>query len=62
MIESEIFPSQRVFISVFGREIEEKVDKYSQSGYRSSTITYLIKKPAKKTNFEKPPAKGEAHG
>ena len=40
--ESKIFPNQRVFVYIFGREIEEKVEKYSQSGYCSSTITYLI--------------------
>ena len=39
--ESEIVPNWHVFVSVFGQEIEEKVEKYSQSRYCYSTITYL---------------------
>ena len=27
--ESEIVPNRRVFVSIIGREIEEKVEKYS---------------------------------
>ena len=29
MDESEIFPNRRVFVSIVGRYIEEKVEKYS---------------------------------
>ena len=39
--KSKIAPNWRVFVIIFGQEIEEKVEKYSQSGYCSSTITYL---------------------
>ena len=31
--ESEILPNWRVLVSIVGREIEEKVEKYSQSIY-----------------------------
>ena len=31
--ESEIFPDRRVFVPIVSREIEEKVEKYSQSIY-----------------------------
>ena len=37
--ESEIVLNKYVFVSIFGREIEEKAEKYNQSGYCSSTIT-----------------------
>ena len=43
MAKSEIVPNRRVFASIVHREIEEKVENYSQSGYCSSTITYLKK-------------------
>ena len=39
--ESKIVPNRQVFISIVGREIEEKVEKYSEIGYCSSTITYF---------------------
>ena len=39
--ESEIFQNWHVFVSIFSREIKEKVEKYSQSGYYSFTISYL---------------------
>ena len=39
--EPEIVPNLQVFISLVGLEIEEHVDKYSQSGYCFSIITYL---------------------
>ena len=35
--ESEIVLIRYVFVSISGQEIEEKVEKYSQSGYCSST-------------------------
>ena len=38
--ESEVLPNWHVFVSIFGQAIEEKLEKYSQSGYCSSTITY----------------------
>ena len=60
--ESEIIPNRHVFVSIFGWEIEEKVEKYSQRGYCSYTITYLKKISATKMNFEKPPAGGGARG
>ena len=41
--ESELILNRHVFISIFGPENEEKVEKYSQSRYCSSTITYLEK-------------------
>ena len=39
--EYEMFPNWHVFVSIFGREIEEKVEDDSQSAYCSSTITYF---------------------
>ena len=39
--ESEIVPDWHVFVSILGKEIKEKLEKYSQSGYCSSTITNL---------------------
>ena len=39
--ESEIVPNRRVFISIVGQEIDGKVEKYSQSGFCSSTNTYF---------------------
>ena len=61
--ESKIVPNWHVFVSIFGRETEEKAEKYSHSGYCSSTITYLkIKVSATKMNFEKPLAGGGTHG
>ena len=41
MAESEIVPNRHVSVSIFGGEIENKVDKYSQMGYFSSTFTYF---------------------
>ena len=41
MAESEIVPNWHVFVSIYGRRIEEKVKKYSKSGYCSSTITFF---------------------
>ena len=43
MDEPEISPNRHVFVSIVDREIEERVDKYSQNGYCSSTITYFKK-------------------
>ena len=62
MAESKIVPNRHVFVSIFVQEIEEKVKKYSQSGYCSFTITYLknINFSATETNFEKPLTGGEA--
>ena len=41
MVGSKIVPNRRVFVFMVGQEIEEKVEKYSQSGYCYSTIIYL---------------------
>ena len=38
--EYEMFQNWHVFVSIFGREIEEKVEEDSQSAYCSSTINY----------------------
>ena len=63
MDKSEIVPYRHVFISVVSQEIEENVNKYSQSGYCSFTITYKkTNLSATKMNSEKPPAGGGAHG
>ena len=63
MVESKIVPNQHVFVSIFGRELEEKVEKCSQRGYCSFTTTYLkIDFPATKMNSEKPLAGGGACG
>ena len=58
MAESKIAPKWHIFVSIVGREIEEKVEMYSQSGYY-----YLFLKTnlsATRTNSEKPPAGGGA--
>ena len=61
MTESEIVPNWHIFVSIFGRETEENVENYSQSGSYSSTITYLnFFLSATKMNFEKLPAGGGA--
>ena len=60
--ESKIAPNWHVFVIIFGQEIEEKVEKYSQSGYCSSTITYLKIISATKMNSEKLLAGGGARG
>ena len=39
--QSEKVPNWHVFVSIFGQEIEEMVEKYSQRGYCSSTITFF---------------------
>ena len=39
--ESEIVPNRHIFVSIFGGETKEKVDKYNKSGYFSSAITYF---------------------
>ena len=41
MAESKIVPNGHVFVSIFVWEIEEKMEKYSQSGYFSSAVTFL---------------------
>ena len=43
MAESKIVPNWNISVSFFGQEIKEEVDKYSESGYYSSTITDLKK-------------------
>ena len=46
--EYEIVLNWHVFVSIFGREIKEKVKKYSRSGYCSPSITYFnVSFPAK---------------
>ena len=61
MAESKIVPNWNISVSFFGQEIKEEVDKYSESGYYSSTITDLKNIfSTTKMNSEKPPAGGGA--
>ena len=63
MAESEIVPNRHVSVSIFGGEIENKVDKYSQMGYFSSTFTYFkFLFSTTNTNFKKPLAGGGSRG
>ena len=39
--EYEMFLNWHVFVSIFGQEIEEKVEEDSQSAYCSSTVNYF---------------------
>ena len=60
--ESEVVPDRHVFVSIFCREIEEKVENYSQSWYCSFTITYLKIISETKMNFGNMPEGGGARG
>ena len=55
VVESEIVPNRHVFVSSFGQEIKEKVQKYSQIRYCSSTNTYFNNNNilTTKMNFDK---------
>ena len=37
----KVVSNWHIFVSIVGRETEENVEKYSQSGYCSFTITYF---------------------
>ena len=60
--ESGIVLNLRVFVFIVGGEIEEKLEKYSQRGYCSSTINYFKKVVATKMDLKKTPAGGGARG
>ena len=52
--ESEIVPNQRIFVSIVGPEIEEKVEEYSQSIYYnlSLKLIYPQRKWISKTRWQ----------